>query len=55
MSAPKQRPVWCDTCRKATHDTKDCWGLGTVAVRPEEPSYRVFVRDFKSPHPKPKR
>jgi len=46
---------WCDTCKKDTHDTTDCWGLGTVAIpHPPQPYYRVFVRGFKSPYRKPK-
>lgn len=27
---PRQK--WCTVCCKATHNTADCWGLGTVSL-----------------------
>lgn len=43
---------WCDGCKKDTHDTKDCWGLGTVVAGPAsspDPMAGKSLADFMPP------
>lgn len=35
--------MYCETCKTKTHDTKDCWGLGTVAIDSNNEPYYLKI------------